>query len=54
MLAWHPADSVRGELISAVLRVGLVYLVDLLLAMTLLAVAAELLFRNDAARDAVA
>lgn len=46
--AWHPAESVRGEIVSAVLRFGLLYVVLLAIGLVTLAIVAELLARADA------
>jgi len=47
LLAWHPAESVRGELLSAVGRLGLLYVVLLGIGLVTVAVVAELLARAD-------
>jgi hypothetical protein len=52
LIAWHPSYTVRGELLSTALRLGLVYLVDMLLMTLVLAIVAELLARYDAERNA--
>lgn len=52
LLSWHPAHSVRGELFSLALRLLLIYAIDLLLVLLMLATDAELLTRNDSGRDA--
>ncbi len=52
LVNWHPLDSVSGELVSAALRLPLVFFVDLALVMFLLAVDAELLARYHARRYA--
>lgn len=51
---WHPSYTVRGELISSVLRIGLLYLLDLLLFFFVLSIVSELLARNDARRNPAA
>lgn len=43
LLAWHPVYSVHGELWSAMLRLALAYVIDILLICIVLAVASELL-----------
>ncbi len=53
LVQWTPGHTVRGELISVTLRLGLAYCADALLLTLLLAVTAELLARNHAARHAV-
>ena len=51
IMFWHPSYTVHGELISLVLRTGLVYLLDLLLLLLVLSIVSELLARNDAGRN---
>jgi len=48
-----PGHTVRGELLSVTLRLGLAYCADALLLTLLLAITAELLARNHAARNTV-
>jgi hypothetical protein len=48
VLDWHPSKTVRGELLSAALRLGLAYLIGFALLTWVLAAVAELLSRNDA------
>jgi hypothetical protein len=43
--AWHPTESVRGELISALLRFSLLYVLLLAIALLTLAILSELLAR---------
>ena len=54
LIDWHPSVSVRGELLSAALRLSLAYLIVVLLFTAVLAVVAHLLARNDTARNAAA
>jgi hypothetical protein len=54
LIAWHPSYSVRGELVSAVLRVGTVYLLDAMLALVVIASTAELLAQRDGGGNAPA
>ncbi|WP_419804000.1 hypothetical protein [Terriglobus sp.] len=49
LTAWHPTHSVGGEMVSAVLRLGLAGLLVTAAAVLLLAVDAELLHRKDPA-----
>jgi hypothetical protein len=53
LVHWTPGHSVREELASVTLRLGLAYCADALLLTLLLAVTAELLARNHAARHTV-
>lgn len=45
--AWHPAESVRGELISAVARLSLLYILLLAIGLITLAIVSALLARAD-------
>jgi hypothetical protein len=55
LIDWHPADSVRGEVLSVALRLTLAYGIDILFACVALAVTCELLsqssLRESARRD---
>ena len=48
LVAWHPAHSVTGETVSAVLRLGAALLLTVAGAVMLLSVDAELLYRSSA------
>jgi hypothetical protein len=48
---WHPAESVRGELMSAVGRFGLLYVALLAIGLVALAIVSELLARADVRTD---
>ena len=54
LLYWHPVDSIGGEIVSALFRLPLVFLVDVGLLLFLLAIEAELLARLDAGRHTIA
>jgi hypothetical protein len=45
LTTWHPAESVRGEIISAILRLGCLYIVLLAIALITLSILSELLHR---------
>ena len=53
LIDWHPTDTVSGEIVSAALRLPLVYLLDLFLVLFLLAIAGTLLSRGDTSGNAV-
>jgi hypothetical protein len=48
LVDWHPSDSVRGEVVSVILRLALAYGVDILLGCVVLAVTCELLAQASA------
>ena len=51
LVTWHPSWTVRGEIISATLRLGIACLVNLFLLCLVIAIASELLSRTRARRD---
>jgi hypothetical protein len=51
LITWHPSYTVKGELISATLRLGLACVFNLFLICLIIAVASELLSRTRAGRD---
>ncbi|MCL2661036.1 MAG: hypothetical protein FWD64_11050, partial [Acidobacteriaceae bacterium] len=54
LLQWQPGHTVKGEIVSVILRLGLLVAVDLFLAVYAVAVVSELLSRSDAARRSAA
>lgn len=47
LTAWHPAESVRGEVVSAVARLGVLYVLLLAIGLVTVTVVAELLARAE-------
>lgn len=54
LIDWHPYDSIRGEVWSALFRLSLVYVADVLFALLLCSVDTALLARHDIRRNTAA